>query len=389
MRRRKIRLVLTLLVLALQSHAAFGLWTRKARLTRTPDEEAYPRIAVAGCTVHVVWIGLTNRDLHYTRSLDAGETWSAPRILAAADGTPVMQAEIAAFGRDVQIVWQQGAYDQARIFHRQSGTSGRSWRPTTQLSPASRSSEQPALAVGDNNVYVAWIQTRRGSDTKPVKLFLAHSPDEGRSWAQPRQVDSRSISLAAPRLAAAQGQLHLLWGRHIRLEDSWDLDIFHRSSSDGGLTWTPRVVVVDGGWRVSTVAADGETLHLLWEDASYKLSNMMYTRSLDGGTSWSQSHWLDQAAFGAIGADGPTLEAVWINNYQGGGFLTHRRSESGGARWGVIRDLGKRAYTPALAMTREGEACGRATHIVYARRWWKDDRTLQEIFYRRHPRRLK
>jgi len=391
MLRRKIFPVVALVVALWAALAAadpaLAIWTDKTRLTTTPESEEYPRVAAVGCFVHVVWIDLTNRELHYTRSTDAGATWSTPRTLTTSPpGLPVIQAEIAVSGQRVQVVWQQGANDHASIHHRRSVNRGRSWRSPQILSAQGKASEQPTLAVDRGGAYVAWIQTRRGSDTKPVKLFLTRSANRGKDWAAPERLDRRSMGLSAPRLATGGGRLHTFWGRRVNVDGTWTLEILNRSSTDGGMTWSQRARAVEGSWRPSSVAVDGDTVHLLWDDAQYKLSYVEYQRSHDAGRTWSAPQRLDEASFASLGVSGDRLEAAWIRDWDGIGSLFYSRSRNGGRTWPIRRQIARTGRFPALAVASGKGQCGGAAHLAYGRNWAQDGLSFQEIYYKRNPK---
>jgi hypothetical protein len=367
---------------------ADAVWTNKTRLTWTAESEEYPRIAAVECVVHVVWIDLDKRDLHYTRSSDAGATWSEPRILATGSGVPIIQAEIAASGRQVHVVWQQGASDQARIHHRRSTNRGKSWRRPRSLSTAGKASEQPTVAVDGKGVHVAWIQTRHGSDTKPVKLFMTRSQNRGKDWTSPERLDRRSLGLATPLLATGGGRVHFFWGRRVYVDGTWTLQVLSRSSTDGGSTWSPRRQVVGEGWRLSSVAVDGHTLHLLWENGQYKLSWVEYQRSHDAGKTWTEAQRLDEGSLASLDVLGDRLEAAWVRDWDGTGPLIYSRSTDGGRTWPIRRQIGRVTRFPNLTLAGGQGRCAGAAHLTYGKKWVRDELSFQEIFHRREPQRL-
>jgi hypothetical protein len=388
LRHRPFRFVLSLTLLGALAvaHPALAVWTHKTRLTRTPESEEYPRITAVGCFVHVVWIDLDNRDLHYARSADAGATWSTPQILVTSPpGLPVIQAEIAATGRQMHVVWQQGAYDQASIHHRRSENRGKTWGRPRILSTPGRASEQPTMAVDGRAVHVAWIQTRAGSDTKPVKLFVARSLDRGKHWEKPRRLGRRSIGLSSPVLAAGGGRLHVFWGH--RPLGAGPSQIFNRSSADHARSWSPRRVAVENdGWFPSSIAISGDTVHLLWAKYQYKLAHVEYQRSSDAGRSWSAPQQLDDGSVASLGVSGDRIEAVWARDWDGAGPLIYSRSDDGGTSWPVRRQIGRSGRFPALAVATGQGRCAGAAHLAYGKTLIRNEQFLREIFHKRSPK---
>ena len=389
-------LLRTLLATALlgalaSSDPTLALWTHTTRLARTPLPEDRPRVAVAGCMVHVAWIDHLHDELHYTRSMDGGETWSTPRLVGASPGSPIRALEIAASGPQVHLVWEQGPSHRPGIHYRRSTNGGTSWRPARRLSPVARTAQEPTLAAEEDNVYVAWIRTRRGNSTKPAKLIFLHSANRGKDWSPPRRVDRRAKGLSTPRITSDGGRLHLVWGRREnRGGTSLILEILHRSSADGGSTWDERNQPVKRlGFLPWSVAANGDTVHLLWGRFGYKESRVEYKRSTDMGQTWSPAITLDdEGTSAALSASGTSLDTVWIHDLRGTGPVVHSRSGNGGITWSPKKRLFVSGRQPTLATADEDQACGGATHVLFARHLVKNGNSFQEIYHRRHPRYL-
>ena len=98
----------------------------------------------------------------------------------------------------------------------------------------------------------------------------------------------------------------------------WTGDIFYRRSSDSGGSWRAESeVTVDHLADYSDVCGDGEVIHAVWQDYSLGISrrNIYYKRSVDGGESWTEHHWLDgtddDSWNPAIAASSGRVYVVW------------------------------------------------------------------------------
>jgi hypothetical protein len=251
---------------------------------------------------------------------------------------------------------------------------------------------QPTLAAEEDSVYVAWIRTRRGnSSTKPAKLFFVRSSNAGEDWSRPRRIGRRAKGLSTPRMASDGSRLHLVWGRRENRDGtSLILEILHRSSADGGTTWSERNQPVQRlGHLPWSVVADGDTVHLLWGRFTFKEARVEYQRSTDLGRTWSARITLDdQGSSAALSASGRSLDSVWIHDLHGTGPVIHRRSRNGGITWSPSKQLSESGRLPTLTTVDDGEACGGATHVLWARHLAQDGLSFQEIYHRRHPRYL-
>lgn len=121
------------------------------------------------------------------------------------------------------------------------------------------------------------------------QVFFHGSDDGGRSWTEPRRlsdVDPKQEACDDPRLAVdARGRLHALWTQ-FKLPRGWPPNgTYHRISDDDGLTWgAVRRVSGTGTGRIN-IAAHGDELHLVWNDAERR--QRLHQWSGDGGVTWS------------------------------------------------------------------------------------------------------
>jgi hypothetical protein len=225
----------------------------------------------------------TPATLMYTRIQD--NTWSTPTdVLVSPDGGPLnLPAASIDQQQSLNVVWEGGPSNQifySRAQVTQAG-SARAW-----------SSPQPLSAAGG-----------RGSDI----------------------------------VASADGSLHVVFA-------SRQGDIYYRRSADGGQTWSTELAISDiQGERVADyprVVVDGRgRLHVVWTQfesaGGTPPYESMYTRSVDGGTSWSAprkvaDHTAAVLALAAAGQD--RVQLAW-GGPVGTGERRHQWSSDGGQTW--------------------------------------------------------
>ena len=218
--------------------------------------------------------------------------------------------------------------------------------------------DRSATAFRDR-VYVGWD---RNTSTNQI-LYVSYSSDHGATWSAPVKVDdgtsrTERVIGAYPAVDHATGTVYMSWHNYAR-----DV-IYIDRSSNGGATWGTDVAVATthtgfgidigcNGTREQSpahhvkVGSDG-TLHLVYADQIQgKGFDILYTRSTDGGATWSAPVTLnDDATAGhqyhptlsvAPGTSGDVVSVSFYDRRDDpANCLTHvyaTRSTDGGLTW--------------------------------------------------------
>lgn len=214
-----------------------------------------------------------------------------------------------------------------------------------------------AVAVHGSEVYAVWAE-QNGTTNFTQDIHFARSTDDGATYSAPIRIDLGDAPNANdsdfPKIAAAEnGNLVVVWGerRDAFALQSNNQDAFYNVSTDGGLTWRANSLPLNTATAGSNVNSDidriwltasGDTFHCTWEEDSIAgaggSEEVFYTRSIDGGLSWSAPIILSPAT-GADDVDDPKVAAdgnlvivayVDVNN-----DLAVVRSTDGGANFGL------------------------------------------------------
>ena len=142
------------------------------------------------------------------------------------------------------------------------------------------------------------------------------------------------------------------------------------------LTWTA------GASTMPAVAVDsGDGIHVVWQDDTSGIADILYKKSLNGGASWSAFKMLSwnsgASGYPAIAADsGNRIHVVWQDDTPGSVEVYYRKSEDRGTTWGAARRMtwsSGAAGRPAILV----DSADRI-HVV-----WQDDSSgATEIYYR-------
>lgn len=388
---RTRRLLALGLFLGLSPALLVGDWTPEKRLSRTPGSANHLAIAASGCSVYVAWRDDTDFfwKVFLSRSRDSGTTWTTAKRVAAADENSIIDLALAAQGRRVHLFWEQYRSEGSRLFYQRSMNRGRSWRPAQLLSDETLDSDAPTIATDDRHVYVAW-RSALDSPEDPTglerRLRFAHSANRGRRFEQ-RWLTGTPVVAWGSHLAVSAGRLHFVFGRSERLAEEWRSRVFHRHTDSRGLRWSKKHLVSNALGHPTDISVEGDRVHLVLGAGGYKTAKSWYRRSDDGGRSWTAEHLLNHGSMDASGAvvaaTGEYVNAAWIEDWSEWGPLRYSRSEDGGQTWTETARVVDLARSPAIATVPEGEACAGDTHLVYSRYLDRSVNARMEVFYRR------
>jgi hypothetical protein len=155
----------------------------------------------------------------------------------------------------------------------------------------------PTLAVnGSNEIYVVYL------NHTPRDIFFTRSLDGGVNWSAPVNISDNPGESVRPTIALApEGKIYVAWGDNTDAPDG-PYDVFLRSSTDGGVTWSPLIKVtsaVTSSDRLPSIAVDSNgTLYVAWTKKKRKKENgttithreAFLKYSLDGGETWSPAY---------------------------------------------------------------------------------------------------
>jgi hypothetical protein len=187
--------------------------------------DVFSEVNGSGAILHPARADYPNR-IYALRSVDGGETWSAPVPIAgevaeypaqplvdSPDGrdrwgvdTYIPAAQLAPDGRTVYVAWAAHARDgssHSTIHAARSDDGGRTW---IRLSPPSASGAafMPAIAVaGDGTVGMLWVDLRAqraGRRRWPARVYFASSVDRGRTWTERALTRTMDLRTERPRL---------------------------------------------------------------------------------------------------------------------------------------------------------------------------------------------
>ena len=267
--------------------------------------------------------------LHHRRSLDGGETWSAPRLI----DTSIKPISLASRGNEPQIV----AHEEHVVVHWStkgtarfgagpmvtaiSNDAGNSWRLGSN--PVSDDFSGPQnfadMTADEKGIfYVAWIGSHDGPAGRALEV--ARSRDFGASWEQHEIVDASSCACCWNKMIASrEGDVRVLY------RDYGIRDMALASTKNAGESWSLDGTVgkfdwdfqgcpdVGGGIATATDTEGTEELHaLVWTGHSER-HGLYWVKSTNDGSTWTAPLPIggERARHADLGISGQTVVAAW------------------------------------------------------------------------------
>jgi hypothetical protein len=207
-------------------------------------------------SLSILIIALSNAQPAY-----ATTTWDSFQNLSNnAGGSAHLQ--IAVSGDNVYIAWKDHTPGNHDIFFRTSSDSGATWSARKNLSNNEGSSRDPQIAVSGDNVYVAWWDSTPGNS----EIFTKTSSDSGATWSARKNLSHLAGDSAHLQISVSGDNVYVVWTDHTPGHP----DIFFRTSSDSGATWSARKNLSNnaGGSHFSQIAVSGDNVYVAWWDST-------------------------------------------------------------------------------------------------------------------------
>jgi hypothetical protein len=274
----------------------------------------YTRMAVdSNGKIHVVWneriVNLpSQQEIHYSSSTDNGRTWSAMSgdiVISYNDGVNAENGSAIAVDSEdnLYVVWSEADAGYKEIHYSISADGGATWSGRTAdhiLSyPGPNDANNPAMAIDHNDViHIVWNQTWSSGT---AEICYSRSTDGGSSWSSQtaESIISYPDGQAAsyPDIAVGpNNEIAVVFKENHDTSSTYNV-INITMSTDGGLTWTGTTTdhPVSRAIRIAQyphvkIDPDGN-IHVNWQGTQNIVSpfhyEMFYSRSTDGGNTWS------------------------------------------------------------------------------------------------------
>jgi len=279
--------------------------------------------------------------------------WTTAKRLTWTDGASNSPKLSLNSSGHLHVVWDDDTPGHYEIYHKRSTDGGTTWTTAKRITWSSEDSREPALAIDSaDRLFVFWTaDTAFGSE-----IYYKSSSDGGDTWTGSTRFTWKGITSERPDiLVDSSGLFHLVW------QDSTG-DIFYSKSPDG-TNWMvdKRVTWTSGNSENPDLTVDSSgRLHLAWQDNTPGATDfeVYYRKSTDSGMTWSKTKrltWMDNGSYRPDLAVDPSanLHLVWYDENPSLYVVYYKKSTDGGVSWTSAKrlswDPGWTAY-PNLAV---------------------------------------
>jgi len=283
---------------------------------------------------------------------------------------------VEAHGDTIDVVWHDNRDGNYEIYYKQSPDGGVTWGPDTRLTNEPSLSCNPSIAVAGTDIHVVWEDER----SQDVEVYHKCSTDGGLTWGSDVHVSVISGPQGQPSVAVVAGCVQVVWVDFSLMGNS---EIYFCRSVDGGSTWdSPVQISYAAGFSSSpSIAAEGSNIHIAWHDSRLGWWNneIFYRRSTNDGVNWSTEEQLTMdTTFSntpSIAVSGNNIHVAWEEMRDGNFEIYYKNSTDNGQAWSSDMRLTNDANDSHYPST---AALGSNVHVT-----WQDNRDgNDEIYYK-------
>jgi hypothetical protein len=159
-------------------------------------------------------------------------------------------------------------------------------------------------------------------------------------------------------IAASGDTIHVVW--YDKSDGNWE--IYYMRSIDEGINWEKAIRLTNDPARSThaSIAVYGLAVHIFWCEWKPGNPEIYYTHSTDGGSTWEDEQRLTDDpnnSYGpAVSVSGSYVHLVWVSyDYNSGDYEVHyKHSSDGGINWGdefCLSCNSLKAYNASIAVS--------------------------------------
>jgi hypothetical protein len=250
------------------------------------------------------------------------------------------EPQITVSGKNVYVIWTgfgSGVQDQDDIFFKKSSNGGANFSDTINLSKNIGSSFNPKIAVSGKNVYVIW-QDDTGN-TGNTSIFFQKSSDSGATFSQTINLSNGSGFAIDPQLSLFGNMIHIIW----QDDTSGPDDILYKRSNDGGSSFSETMNIsksLDTDSLDGKIYAINNMVYIVWTEGNFDegRTSIFAKASSDSGAIFGQAVNLSNNSGDAIlprvSAFGNNEYVLWMQGRFNQGEILFKKSSDNGTTFG-------------------------------------------------------
>jgi peroxiredoxin len=354
-------------------------WLPAERLTNNPAESySYGKaLCTHGNSVYAVWTDKRTGDyeIFFIRSLNKGSSWLTNQQLTVSAGISDL-ASIAVSDQYLHIAWMDTRAGDYGIYYKRSTSYGTGWETDTRLSSYPSSSNCPVIAVSGTNIYVFYHSYRN----EKYDIYYKKSVNNGIDWGAETKLTTGLIMSMYPTVAVDAQYIMVAW-QDFR-DGNWE--IYFSRSANGGASWSLDTRITSNtaaSWGPS-IAVQIPYVQLVWVDERNGNKEIYQQRSVFAGSSWLPAVRLTNnsasSQYPQVTLSDALVHVVWTDTRDNNSEIYYKLSTNYGQSWGVDTRL---TNYPGISDVPSVNAIGLYVHVV----WCDNHDGNYEIYYKQNP----
>jgi len=252
------------------------------------------------------------------------------------------------------------------------------WQPDTPLTNDPGSSQMDGLpnahciASSGDTVHVVWKDNRDGASNE---IYYKRSTDGGLSWGSDIRISNNVFTSTAPSISMSGSLVIIVWSDKRDAISNNNYELYYSRSTDGGSSWSTDTRLTNDPAQSDSpsVSVSGQLVSVVWDDYREVTTKTYYKRSTDGGISWGpDTKLIEPGGSPSVSVSGSVVHVVW----NALGKTSYKRSKDGGLTWEASILLSIEnviTNSPSLSVS------GSSVHVA-----WLDSRNSlkYEIYYK-------
>ena len=249
-----------------------------------------PSISAYNGNVYVVWHdnGTGHYEIYFAKSTDGGNNFGESINLSKNTGRPVLPNMAVSTNNTIYVSWTDNITNarQTQNLHFAKSTDGGN---SFIILPVNLAREDilgiPTIAISEKtNLYIVWMANFTGN----YIIRFTHRTDGGNTFSTPVNLTSRNglLSLYSPIYPSKNG-IYAVWDTQ---NGSIYSDVYFANSTDNGNTFSDPINLsknTDRNSYLPYIAASGNNIYAVWTVASDRNHAIFFTKSTDGGYTFS------------------------------------------------------------------------------------------------------
>ena len=332
---RNVILLLLCAFTSISVCSAFGDspgFTNAIGISKQGDNSTIPQLIVSGNNVYVGWIdnNANSFKVFFTKSTDGGSTFETPFNLGNSSQQGADNLNMMESNGKLYAIWQSTTSSGSVIYFSKSADEGNTFSSPSKVSLVGTDSAFPKIAVSGDHVYAVWLERIEQNVTN---VAFAKSDDGGDSFGSPIAITTHSGTSGLPQISADANNVYLLW------EDNslGNFDVFFAKSTDMGNTFNPVKNISSNTGQSGTpkMVSAGNNIAISWMDDSSGSYNIMFSKSTDGGLTFSKplniSNSTKDAGYPELALSGNNVYVTWTNTMEKNNYdILFSKSDDGG-----------------------------------------------------------